>query len=92
MTQFQAKPGEKYWSIYMNHKGLYAIPTIAGKNPIEDLEAYEGHNMYKTEKDALDLIGRIKEIMFGAPTDRQMLEAENTEYDYGHNVKHHSEE
>lgn len=47
-----------------------------------------GHNMYKTEKDALDSIERIKEIMFGVPTDRQKLEAENTEYDYGHNVKH----
>lgn len=92
MTQFRAQPGEKYWSIYMNHKGLYAIPTIAGKNPIEDLEAYEGHNMHKTEKDALDSIQRIKEVMFGAPTDRQMLEAENTEYDYGHNIKHYSEE
>lgn len=42
----------------------------------------QGHNMYKTEKDALDSIGRINEIMFGAPTDRQRLEAENTEYDY----------
>lgn len=52
----------------------------------------QGHNMYKTEKDALDSIGRIKEIMFGAPTDRQRLEAENTEYDYGHNVKHYPEE
>lgn len=51
----------------------------------------QGHNMYKTEKDALDSIERIKEIMFGASTDRQKLEAENTEYDYGHNVKHHSE-
>lgn len=89
MTQFRAQPGEKYWSIYMNHKGLYAIPTVAGKNPIEDQEAFEGHNMYKTDKDALDSIRRIKEIMF--PTDRQKLEAENTEYDYGHNVKHHSE-
>ena len=49
-------------------------------------------NQDKTEKDALDSIGRIKEIMFGAPTYRQMLEAENTEYDYGHNVKHYSEE
>lgn len=48
----------------------------------------QGHNMYKTEKDALDSIERIKEIMFGVPTDRQKLEAENTEYDYGHNVKH----
>lgn len=52
----------------------------------------QGHNMYKTEKDALDSIGRIKEIMFGASTYRQKLEAENTEYDYGHNVKHNSEE
>lgn len=52
----------------------------------------QGHNMYKTEKDALDLIERIKEIMFGASTDGQKLEAENTEYDYGHNVKHYSEE
>ena len=92
MTQFRAQPGEKYWSIYMNHKGLYAISTVAGKNPIEDQEAYEGHNMYKKEKDALNSIGRIKEIMFGAPTDRQRLEAENTEYDYGHNVKHYPEE
>lgn len=90
MTQFRAQPGEKYWSIFMNHKGLYAIPTVAGKNPIEDQEAYEGHNMYKTDKDALDSIRRIKEIMF--PTERQRLEAENTEYDYGHNVKHYSEE
>lgn len=90
MTQFRAQPGEKYWSIYMNHKGLYAIPTVAGKNPIEDQEAFEGHNMYKTDKDALDSIQRIKEIMFS--TDRQKLEAENTEYDYGHNIKHHSEE
>lgn len=49
-------------------------------------------NQDKTEKDALDSIERIKEIMFGAPTYRQMLEAENTEYDYGHNVKHYSEE
>lgn len=49
-------------------------------------------NQDKTEKDALDSIGRIKEIMFGAPTYRQILEAENTEYDYGHNVKHNSEE
>lgn len=89
MTQFRAQPGEKYWSIYMNHKGLYAIPAVAGKNPIEDQEAYEGHNMYKTDKDALDSIRRIKEIIF--PTDRQKLEAENTEYNYGHNVKHHSE-
>lgn len=55
-------------------------------------KANQGHNMYKTEKDALDSIGRIKEIMFGALTDRQRLEAENTEYDYGHNVKHYSEE
>ena len=55
------------------------------------LKANQGHNMYKTEKDALDSIGRIKEIMFSVPTDRQMLEAENTEYDYGHNVKHYSE-
>lgn len=47
-------------------------------------------NKDKTEKDALDSIERIKEIMF--PTDRQRLEAENTEYDYGHNVKHYSEE
>ena len=53
-------------------------------------KANQGHNMYKTEKDALDSIRRIKEIMF--PTDRQKLEAENTEYDYGHNVKHNSEE
>lgn len=52
----------------------------------------QGHNMYKTEKDALDSIERINEIMFGVPTDRQMLEAENTEYDYGHNVKHYPEE
>ena len=52
----------------------------------------QGHNMYKTEKDALDSIERINEIMFDGPTDRQMLEAENTEYDYGHNVKHYSEE
>lgn len=52
----------------------------------------QGHNMYKTEKDALDSIGRINEIMFDAPTYRQKLEAENTEYDYGHNVKHYSEE
>lgn len=51
----------------------------------------QGHNMYKTEKDALDSIECIKEIMFGASTYRQMLEAENTEYDYGHNVKHNSE-
>lgn len=51
-----------------------------------------GHNMSKTEKDALDSIERIKEIMFGASTYRQKLEAENTEYDYGHNVKHNSEE
>ena len=36
-------------------------------------------NQYKKEKDALDSIERIKEIMFGAPTDRQRLEAENTE-------------
>ena len=49
-------------------------------------------NQDKTEKDALDSIERIKEIMFGAPTYRQMLEAENTEYDYGHNVKHYPEE
>lgn len=49
-------------------------------------------NQDKTEKDALDSIGRIKEIMFGALTERQRLEAENTEYDYGHNVKHNSEE
>ena len=76
MTQFRAQPGEKYWSIYMNHKGLYAIPTVAGKNPIEGQEAYEGNNMYKTDKDALDSIRRIKEIMF--PTNRQKLEAENT--------------
>ena len=55
-------------------------------------KANQGHNIYKTEKDALDSIERIKEIMFGAPTDRQKLEAENTEYDYGHNVKHYSEE
>ena len=47
---------------------------------------------FKAKKDALDSIGRIKEIMFGASTNRQKLEAENTEYDYGHNVKHHSEE
>lgn len=51
----------------------------------------QGHNMYETKGDALDSIERIKEIMFGASTDRQKLEAENTEYDYGHNVKHHSE-
>ena len=49
-------------------------------------------NQDKTEKDALDSIERIKEIMFGAPTDRQRLEAENTEYDYGDNIKHYSEE
>ena len=49
-------------------------------------------NQDKTEKDALDSIERIKEIMFGASTDRQKLEAENTEYDYGHNVKYNSEE
>lgn len=49
-------------------------------------------NQDKTEKDALDSIERIKEIMFGAPADRQRLEAENTEYDYGHNVKHYPEE
>ena len=49
-------------------------------------------NRDKTEKDALDSIERIKEIMFGASADRQKLEAENTEYDYGHNVKHHSAE
>lgn len=49
-------------------------------------------NQYKKEKDALDSIERIKEITFGAPTDRQRLEAENTEYDYGHNVKHYPEE
>ena len=49
------------------------------------------HNMYKTEKDALDSIERIKEIMFSEPTDRQRLEAENTEYDYGHNVKYYPE-
>ena len=49
-------------------------------------------NQDKTEKDALDLIGRIKEIIFGAPADRQRLEAENTEYDYGHNVKQYPEE
>lgn len=55
-------------------------------------KANQGHNMYKTEKDALDSIERIKEIMFGASTYRQKLEAENTEYDYGHNVKHNSEE
>ena len=55
-------------------------------------KANKGHNMYKTEKDALDSIERIKEIMFGVPTDRQMLEAENTEYDYGHDVKYTSEE
>lgn len=55
-------------------------------------KANQGHNMYKTEKDALDSIGRIKEITFGVPTDRQMLEAENTEYDYGHDVKYNSEE
>ena len=41
----------------------------------------QGNNIYKTEKDALDSIGRIKEIMFGALTERQRLEAENTEYD-----------
>lgn len=39
----------------------------------------QGHNMCKTEKDALDSIERIKEIMFGALTYRQKLEAENTE-------------
>lgn len=55
-------------------------------------KANQGENMYKTEKDALDSIGRIKEIMFGALTERQRLEAENTEYDYGHNVKHYPEE
>ena len=49
-------------------------------------------NQDKTEKDALDSIESINEIMFGAPTDRQKLEAENTEYDYGHNVKHYPEE
>ena len=49
-------------------------------------------NQDKTGKDALDSIERIKEIMFGAPTDRQRLEDENTEYDYGHNVKHYPEE
>lgn len=92
MTRFKVNPGEKYWSVYMNHRGLYAIPTIAGQNPIEDFEAYEGHNMYETKGDALDSIGRIKEIMFGASTDRQKLEAENAEYDYGHNIKHHSAE
>lgn len=92
MTHFKANTGEKYWSIYMNHRGPFAISIIAGRNPIEDLEAYVGHNMYKTEKDALYSIGRIKKIMFGAPTDRQKLEAENTEYDYGHNVKDNSEE
>lgn len=52
----------------------------------------QGHNMYKMDKDALDSIERIKEIIFGAPTDRQRLEAENTKYDYGHNVKYYSEE
>lgn len=45
---------------------------------------------FKAKKDALDSIGRIKKIMFGASTNRQKLEAENTEYDYGHNVKHNS--
>ena len=54
-------------------------------------KANPGHNMYKTEKDALDSIERIKEIMFGTSTYRQKLEAENTEYDYGHNVKHYPE-
>lgn len=52
----------------------------------------QGHNMYKMDKDALDSIERIKEIIFGAPTDRQRLEAKNTEYDYGHDVKYNSEE
>lgn len=47
---------------------------------------------FKAKKDALDSIGRINEIMFGASTNRQKLEAENAEYDYGHNVKHNSEE
>ena len=28
---------------------------------------------FKAKKDALDSIGRIKEIMFGTSTDRQML-------------------
>ena len=54
-------------------------------------KANQGENMYKTEKDALDSIERIKEIIFGVLTDRQKLEAENTEYDYGHNVKHYPE-
>lgn len=46
---------------------------------------------FKAKKDGLDSIGRIKEIIFGASTNRQKLEAENTEYDYGHNVKHHQQ-
>lgn len=61
-------------------------------NNVTRFKVNKGHNMYKTEKDAIDSIERIKEIMFGASTDRQKLEAENTEYDYGHNVKHNSEE
>lgn len=55
-------------------------------------KANQEHNIHKTEKDALDSIERINEIMFGVPTDRQILEAENTEYDYGHDVKYNSEE
>ena len=47
---------------------------------------------FKAKKDALDSIGRIKEIMFGASTNRQMLKVENTENNYSHNVKHNSEE
>ena len=47
---------------------------------------------FKAKNDALDSIGCIKEIIFGASTDRQKLKAESTEYDYGHNVKHNSEE
>lgn len=35
---------------------------------------------------------RINIGPFGIPTDRQQLEDENTEYDYGHNIKHHPEE
>ena len=54
-------------------------------------KANQEHNIYKTEKDTLDSIERIKEIMFGESTYRQMLEAENTEYDFGHNVKHYPE-
>ena len=33
----------------------------------------------------------IRNLQAGKKDDRQKLEAENTEYDYGHNVKHHSE-